>query len=148
MKIILTKDVQGVGSEGEEKNVSDGHARNFLIPRKLAVIATKETANFWERKRKTLEEKRSLELGAKQELAKTLSGGAFAIKVDAGESGKLFGSVTSADIALAVRKSSGIEIDKRDIELPENIKGLGLHEVKVRLHPDVEAKIKIDIQAK
>lgn len=148
MKVILAKNINNLGLEGEEKNISDGYARNYLIPSKLAVEATKETRAQWERKRKAIEERAALEKAAKLELAKKLSEASYAIKVEAGETGKIFGSVTSADIAHVIRSVSGVEVDKKDIDLPENINGLGQHEVRIKLHPEVETKVKIEIEAK
>jgi len=148
MKVILIQDIKGTGKEGLEATVSDGYARNFLIPRKLAVIASPNNKKVWEKKRKIKEEQLMKERTSKQELADKLSAVTVVIKVDAGESGKLFGSVTSSDIALAVRDVSGIEVDKKDIVLADNIKGLGTYEVPIKLHPEVEAKVKVEVVAK
>ena len=148
MKVILTSDIKGTGKEGALVIVSDGFARNHLIPKKLAVPLTKQNAAYFEKKRKLLQKKAALEKAAKLELAKTLGNLAVVIKVDAGESGKLFGSVTSSDIASAVVAASGVVIDKRDVELSDNIKGLGTYEISVKLHPEVSAKVKVEVQAK
>lgn len=148
MKVILASDIKGTGKEGVLVSVSDGYARNFLIPRKLAVLATPANVKVWEKKRKIKEEQLAREKSSKQELADKLAAVTAVIKVDAGESGKLFGSVTSFDIASAVKDASGIEIDKKDVVLPENIKGLGTYEVPIKLHSDVEAKVKVEVVAK
>jgi large subunit ribosomal protein L9 len=145
MKIILTENVIKLGIEGDVKNVSDGYARNFLIPKGVAVLATKQNLALWEKKRKEIEARLAREKADKEELGKKLGELNIAIKVDAGESGKLFGSVTSADIVNAVRDASGIEVDKRGVDLPENIKGIGSYEVSIKLHPEVVAKVKVEV---
>ncbi len=145
MKVILTKDIVKLGKEGDIINVSGGYARNYLIPRKVAVPATGQNLAIWEKKKKNMEAKLAKERKGEEELALKLRDLSVKIKVDTGESGKLFGSVTSADIVEAIKAASGIEIDKRNIELPENIKGIGTYEVPIKLHPEVEAKVKVEI---
>lgn len=148
MEIILIKDVKSLGREGDIKKVADGHARNFLIPTKTAVAATKDNIAHWEKKKAVLEEKRAKQKAEKEETAKTLSEKSFAIKVESGESGKLFGSVTNSDIAHLISSSTGIELDKRDIELHEAIKTVGTYTISVKLYPEVTAKVKLEVQAK
>jgi len=148
MQVILTKDVKGLGLEGDMTNVSDGYARNFLLPRKLSIIADKKNIAIWERKKVQREAAREELKQEKLSLAAKLKDLVLTIKADVGESGKLFGSVTSADIASAIMGSSSLDIDKKDIELPEHIKLVGAYDVLIHLHPEVSAKVKVDVQAK
>jgi len=148
MKIILTKDIDSLGKEGITIEVSNGYARNYLIPRRLAIPATKEAQKFYEKKRKKLEEKLTAQKAELEELAKKLESLELIIRVDAQESGKLFGSVTSSNIAEAIKEALGIEIDRRKIELPEHIKGVGAYEIPIKLHPDVICKVKFKVEAK
>ncbi len=148
MKIILTKDIGGLGKEGETLEVSDGYARNYLIPRGVGVASTSPLQKFYEEKRKKILEKAMKEKEAASELSKKLEALDLTIKVDAHEEGKLFGSVTSADIAFAIEKASGIEIEKRKIDLAEHIKMIGTYEIQVKLHPEVISKIKFKVEAK
>jgi len=148
MKVIVVKDFNKLGFEGEVKDVSDGYARNFLIPRSIVVPATRNNLAAWEKRRKEKEAQLLAEKGKMEELAAKLGGLNVTIKVDAGESGKLFGSVTPQDVADAVREASGTEIDRRSVMLPDNIKGIGTHEVSIRLHPQVSAKVKVEVEAK
>ena len=141
MKVIFLED-------DRTQNVADGYARNYLFPRKLAVISTPQAAAAAEKRRgaKLAEaEKKKEEM---QAVADRLAKLEIVIKVDAGEGGKLFGSVTSADIADAVKKESGIEIDKKKIELEEPLKAVGDHTVTAKLSHDVVAKLKIKVAAK
>jgi len=148
MKVILTETVSKLGKEGDVKKVSDGYARNFLLPRKIAVPATEGNLARWEKKRKEIEARLAQEKAEKEDLAGRLNSLSLAFKVDAGETGKLFGSITSADIVREIKASSGIDVDKKDVDLPENIKSVGAHEVSIRLHPEVTAKVKVEIEAK
>jgi large subunit ribosomal protein L9 len=130
------------------EEVSEGYARNYLIPRKLAVLATPQALAAAEKrkeaKRKELE-KRKEEM---QALAERLSSLEILMEVEAGEEGKLFGSVTAADIVEALRKASGIELDKRKVELTDPIKTVGEYKVSVKLFPEVVASLKVKVLAK
>jgi large subunit ribosomal protein L9 len=148
MEIILTADVKGLGKEGDVKKVSDGYARNFLFPKKSAIPASKGNVAIWGKRKQEFEDKRAKEKGEKEALASKLSELTVAIKVDAGESGKLFGSVTSSDVVHAISSAAGIDVDKRDVEMPEHIKTVGAYTVAIKLHPEVTAKIKLDVQQK
>lgn len=146
MKVILIKDVKGTGKSGEIKDVADGHARNFLIPKGLAKEAT--STNLNEQKAKTLatERRKELEHAAALELAGKLSETTVTINAKAGTKGKLFGSITAKDIAEELAKTQGIKIDKRWIET-DGIKNTGSFELKVWLHPKVSAKLKVNVAA-
>ncbi len=147
MKVILTEDVKAQGKKGQLVDVSDGYARNFLIPKKLAVEAT--AANLAElknaeAKKKLLAEK---ELAAAREAAERLQGCLVVIKRSGGADDKLYGSVGTKDIADAVNEQFGIEIDKRKIILAEPIKNYGSYSVDVKLHAQVTGKINFTVTA-
>ena len=142
MKIILRQDVDSLGMEGQVFDVADGYARNFLIPRGIALEATQQNLKFMEAQRKKIEEKR---LKAKEEAEKaklSLSELVITIAQKAGEEDKLYGSVTSMDIADQLVKR-GIQIDRKRIRLDRPIKTLGEFAVPVKLHPEVTASIKV-----
>lgn len=147
MKVILTQDVKSQGKKGDVINVSDGYANNFLIKKGLAIPATNENMNILKQKNASEEHKRQVELDNAKELKAFLDGKEVVIITKTGEGGKLFGSITSMDIADAVKKNLDTEIDKRKILLKENIKTAGIYEVEIKLHKDVSAKIKVNIKA-
>ncbi|GIP42515.1 50S ribosomal protein L9 [Paenibacillus sp. J45TS6] len=144
MKVIFIKDVKGQGKKGQVKEVSEGYASNFLLPRGLARPATEgnvkvlENQNAAEEKRKQQEKEEAVALGKKLE---TLT---VELKAKAGEGGKLFGAITSKQIAEALGKQ-GYKIDKRKIELDEPIRTLGVTKMSVKLHPDVKATLKVQV---
>jgi large subunit ribosomal protein L9 len=142
MEIILLEDVKGVGKRGERLKVADGYARNFMIPNKLAVASTDAGAAVFaevERQRSRRDQKSRREA---EEAAKKFGNVSVHISVEVGEEDKIFGSVTSADIAEALREQ-GVEVDKRRILLEEPLRQLGVYTVPVKLFQDVEAKIKV-----
>ncbi|WP_434565537.1 50S ribosomal protein L9 [Thermoanaerobacterium thermosaccharolyticum] len=144
MKVILQKDVKGIGKAGDIVNVSDGYGRNYLLPRGLAMDATKSNINILNEKKKALEKKRQKEVEAAQEIAKKLSQETIKLKVKTGENGKLFGSITSKDIQDELNKR-GYDIDKKKINLPDTIKTIGTFNVDVKLYPGIQAKIKVEV---
>jgi large subunit ribosomal protein L9 len=142
MEVILLEDVKGVGRRGEKVKLSPGYARNFMIPNKLAVAASDAGAAIFaeaERQRARRETKTRREA---EEQAKRFANVSVHISVEVGEEDRLFGSVTSADIASALREQ-GIEVDKRKVELEEPLKQLGVYTVPIKLFQDVEAKVKV-----
>ncbi len=143
MKIILLTDVKGVGKKGEVKEVSDGYARNYLIPRGLAVEATEGNLKHLMDEKKQHTEKEERIRKKSEELLKELKKKTWEISVKAGEKGKLFGSLTSGNIAELLQKSSGYEIDKRWIKLKKPIKELGEYEIDLKLPGGVKGKIAI-----
>jgi len=147
MKVILTQDVKSQGKKGDVINVSDGYANNFLIKKGLAVAANNENMNILKQKNASEEHKRQVELDNAKELKGKLDGKEVVLSTKAGEGGKLFGSVTSMDIADAVKKSLGIEVDKRKVLLKDNIKTAEIYEIEIKLHKDVTAKVKVNIKA-
>lgn len=146
MKVILRKDVEKLGKEGDLVEVADGYGRNYLIPKGAADEATPENVRILKRRKK--EEARLAEdkLEDAQEYAENLSKVNVVIKIKAGENGKLFGSVNTKDIAEALEKDHKIKIDKRKIELEEPIKNTGDHMVDVKLHPEVKGQVKVTIE--
>lgn len=146
MKVVLREDVENLGRKGDLLDVADGYGRNFLVPRGLALRATKGAAKqaaAMQRNRAAREER---DRAGAEELAAKLVG-RVELKARAGEGGKLFGSVTAADIAEAVRAQHGVELDRRTIELAEPLKELGAAEVPVRLHPEVVATLAVEVVA-
>jgi large subunit ribosomal protein L9 len=142
MKVILRQNTEGLGQIGEVVDVKDGYARNFLIPRKLAYVALKGNIKALEEEKKTLSKKREQELAAAETLAAELEKVSVTIPVQVGEEDRIFGSVTTQMISDAL-KEKGNEIDKRKIEIDEPIKALGIYSVSIKLHPSVNAKIKV-----
>lgn len=147
MKVILTKDVPSVGKQGDVTNVAEGYARNFLFPRKLAIEASKANLQNIERQHALEERMKEKRVAVAQEAAGKLTGKTFTINAKVGSGSKLFGSITTGDIAEAVKAQSGIDLDKRKINLPKPIKTLGSHEVPVQLHRDVVAKLNLEVVA-
>ncbi|NLP36956.1 MAG: 50S ribosomal protein L9 [Firmicutes bacterium] len=142
MKVILLQDVKSLGKKGEIKEVADGYARNYLMPRKLAVEATASRLKEQEELQKQQEDKEAKILAAAKKQAAQLAGRKFEIAMRVGEGGRLFGSVTSGDLAEILQKQ-GFEINKRKIELPDNIKGTGTYPVRIKLHPEVDVTVEL-----
>lgn len=147
MKIVLRKDVKKLGLKGEVVEAADGYARNYLIPRGLAVEATKQKIKEIkekEAKKNRLENEKRAEA---KDLKSKLEAEKFVVKVKAGDNGRLFGSVNTKDIAEAAA-ANGYNIDKRKIELNDSLKSLGMHKVVVKLYDDIKADLKINIKEK
>jgi large subunit ribosomal protein L9 len=144
MKVILRSDITNIGCQGEIKEVAPGFARNYLVPQKLVMEATPCNLKIWEREKVKLAKQREEIISAVREIASKMEVAKFSIKVKVGENGKFFGSITHANIS-KVLKEEGFEVNKRDILLSANIKELGHYEINVRLHPEVVAKIKLDV---
>ncbi|HOK62768.1 MAG TPA: 50S ribosomal protein L9 [Soehngenia sp.] len=147
MKVILLKDVKGLGKAGDLVNSKDGYARNFLFPKNLAIEANEENLKKWEERKKEEAKKIEQEIEAANELKTRLENTTVTLKVKTGSQGRLFGSITSLDVANALKEQYGIDIDKRKIELKENIKSLGEFEAEVKLYQDIIAKLKINVVA-
>lgn len=145
MKLILLEDVKGVGKKGDLINKSDGYALNFLIPKKLAVEATKANINELELKKKSDEKRRKEEFEEAQKLGNELKDKVVKVSVKAGENGKVFGSVTNKEIAAALLAQTGIDVDKKKITFDEPIKMVGRRIVKVKLHPQVTIEMAVEI---
>ena len=147
MKIVLREDVDNLGRKGDLLDVADGYARNFLVPRGLALKATKGIVRQSESMRRNRAAREERDRGAADELAARLMGTKIELRARAGEGGKLFGSVTASDVADAVSAQTGVELDRRKIELDEPLKELGPADVVVRLHPEVVATISVEVVA-
>lgn len=147
MKIVLREDVESLGHKGDLVDVADGYARNFLVPRGLALKATRGGIAQAEAMRRNRSAREERDRGAAQELAGKLTASKIVVTAHAGEGGKLFGSITSTDIADAIAKQAGAEIDRRWIQLAEPIKELGELEIPVRLHADVTASVQVEVVA-
>ena len=144
MEIILRDHVEHLGTRGQIVEVADGYARNYLLPRKLALLATEANKKRVERERKIAEVRESEERGAAEAIATRLAALELSFTRKVGETEHLFGSVTSQDIADAV-KAKGFDVDKRKILLPDAIKALGEFTVPVRLHRDVTTQLKVTV---
>lgn len=145
MKVILQKDVKDVGRVGELVNVSEGFARNFLFPRKLAAEATEKRVKEYEHLKRVAETKKKKALAERQEMLNKINGTTVTFKLAAGETDKLFGTVTTNDISKELQKM-GHSIDRRDIVLDEPIKVLGQHKAVIRYSEGLEAKIQIAVE--
>ncbi len=146
MKVILLKDVKGTGKAGAVAEVSDGYAQNFLIPKGLAKIATAGTINAAKMAEAAEKHKKQVEAETAKELAKTLNGRVVTVKAKCGESGRLFGAITSKEIAEAAAAQLGHAFDKKKVELSGNIKELGTYDVPVRLYAETVTTLKVVIE--
>ncbi|TLS35153.1 50S ribosomal protein L9 [Pseudalkalibacillus caeni] len=144
MKVIFLQDVKGKGKKGEVKNVADGYARNHLLPNNLAVEANKGNVKTLEAKKRSDDKKAEEELNEAKKLKEEIESLEVNIPQKSGEGGRLFGSVTSKNIAEALKKKK-IKIDKRKIELAEPIRSLGYTNVPIKLHPEVTATVKVHV---
>lgn len=145
MKIILTEDVKKVGKKGDILEVKDGYARNALLPKGLAIEANAVTLNQRKLEQKSEDKRKQAELDAAKQIEETLKDKEIKIPIKTGEGGKIFGSVTSKEIAETIKKETGIEIDKKKIQLKEAIKSLGSQKIAIKLHPKVTADITVVI---
>lgn len=143
MKVILTQDVKKVGKKGELIEVKDGYARNALFPKGLAVEANAVNLNQRKLEQKSEDKRKQQELDDAQAIANTINDKEVKLTVKVGEGGKVFGSVTSKEIAEALQKEYGVKIDKKKIQLKEAIKGLGGQKVSIKLHPSVTATVSV-----
>jgi len=147
VKVVLRDDVDNLGHKGDLVEVADGYARNFLVPRGMAMAATRGVVRQSEAMRRSRAVREARDRDAATELAAQLTGARFEVKARAGEGGKLFGSVTSAEITAVVEAQLGIELDRRKVELAEPLKELGPAEITVRLHPEVPATLQVEVVA-
>ncbi|GAA2869369.1 50S ribosomal protein L9 [Pseudonocardia halophobica] len=148
MKLILTADVPNLGAPGDIVEVKDGYGRNYLLPRQFAIVATRGAEKQVEQIRRAQKARQIRDLGHAQEVAGSLKELSVTVKAKAaGDSGRLFGSVTSAQIVDAVRAAGGPALDRHAVEIGEQIKSVGTHPVKVRLHPEVTADLQVAVVA-
>ena len=146
MKVILLENVKSLGKKGEIVNVNDGYARNFILPKKLGVEATGKNLNDLKLQKNNEKKVAQENLDAAKELAAELSAGKDELAIKVGEGGRTFGSVSSKEIAVAVKDQMQLDIDKKKIQLKESIKSLGTHIVTVKLHPEVSAELKVVVK--
>lgn len=146
MKVILLEDVKGLGKKGDLVNAKDGYVRNFLFPKNLVIEATEGNLKVLKDKKKSEENKKKAEYEKALKLKETIEKVDIEIKRKAGEGGKLFGSITSKDIAEVLKSKYNIDLDKRKIVLQDNIKSIGVTTVEVKIHQDVSAIIKIKVE--
>ena len=143
MKVILTSDVEKLGKAGEMVNAKTGFARNFLLPNKLAVQATKENIKIWEEKQAELRAIERENIKNANELKEKIENTKVKIIAKTGEGDRLFGSITSMDIEKALKDQHGLDIDKKKIEMKDNIKSLGTFNVIVKVYPDINANLEV-----
>ena len=147
MKIILQKPVEKLGVPGDLVEVADGYARNYLMPRGLAIQASKGAVKHSESLRRAHDQRVAKGRAEAEALAARLTAAPLKVQARAGEEGKLFGSITAVDLAGVIEGAVGEPIDRHDIKLGEPIRSLGVHEVRVRLHPEVDVALSIEVEA-
>ena len=147
MKVILTQDIKGVGKKDEIINANDGYARNFLLPRKLAVEANSQNMSLLQGRKDSASFKKEQEKETALKLQEQLTKIVLKIKVKAGENGKIFGSVTSKEISAELKNQYKIDIDKKKILLKDSIKETGIFNIEVKLYEGIIGKLKIQIMA-
>lgn len=145
MKVILLQDVKSLGKKGEIVNVNDGYARNFILPKKLGVEANNKNLNELKLQKKKEEKIAQENLDAAKQLKEKIEAGKVVLSIKVGEGGRTFGSVSSKEIAAAVKDQMGLDVDKKKIQLKEAIKTLGMHPVPVKLHTEVTAELKVSV---
>ena len=145
MKVILLQDVKGVGKKDEVVNASDGYARNFLFPKKLAVEATPGAMKGIEKMRKAEADREAERRAQASAVAEKLRGKAINMTAKTGAQGRLYGSITSAEVAAELKKQHGVEIDKRDIKC-DNIRTVGDVEIEVRVYKDISARMTVHVE--
>ena len=147
MKVVLRDDVEKLGQQGDVVDVADGYARNFLVPKGFAIKATKGIEDQAASMRRSRDLKDATDRGAAEEIAKTLVPAVITITAKASGEGKLFGSVTAADVVEAVEAQTGVVLDRRALSLDEQIKTVGTHSVPAKLHSDVQFQITVEVSA-
>jgi large subunit ribosomal protein L9 len=147
MKLILLSDVKALGKKGQLVDVAEGYARNFLLPRNLATEASKGALTMLTEQKKAQQKREALQLAQTQEIAKLLESKPVAVRAKAGGNGKLFGTVTNADIAAAISQLFSVDVDKHKIEVKNNIKALGTYPVEIRLGKNIVAKTTVSVVA-
>ena len=146
MKVILLQDVKALGKKGEIVNVNDGYARNYILPKKIGVEANGKNLNDLKLQKGNEAKMAKEHLEVAKKLAEELQEGSVELAIKVGEGGKAFGSVSSKEIAQAVKEQMNLDIDKKKIQLKEAIKALGTHTVPIKLHPEVTAELKVIVK--
>ncbi len=145
MEIVLLEDVKSLGKKGQIVKVNEGYARNFILPKKLGVEATPKNLNDLKLQKANADKLAAQQLQAAKELGEKLEKSAVTLSIKAGDNGKAFGSVSGKEIAKAVQDQLGLDVDKKKLVLPEPLKTFGTHEVPVKLHRDVTAKLAVKV---
>lgn len=145
MDIVLLEDVKALGKKGQIVKVNDGYARNFILPKKLGVEANSKNLNDLKLQKANSDRIAAEQLAAAQELGARIEKSSITLSIKAGEGGKAFGSVSGKEIARAIEDQLGIEVDKKKLVLPEPLKTFGTHQVPVKLHKDVTAKLAVKV---
>ncbi len=145
MKVILLEDVKSLGKKGEIVNVSDGYARNYVLPKKIGVEANSANMNDLKLQKQNADKVAQEQLEAARQLAEALETKEVVLKMRSGEGGRAFGSISSKEIAAAAKQQCALELDKKKIQLPEAIKALGVYEVSIKLHPKVTGKLRVKV---
>ena len=148
MKVILTEDVKSLGKKGDIVNVNDGYARNFILPKKLGLEATSKNLNDLKLQKQNDEKVAQEKLDAAKALAEEIKEKSITVKIQAGVEGKVFGSISSKEIATEAKKQLNMDIDKKKIVIPDAIKSLGTYNVNIKLHKDVTATLAVKVEAK
>ncbi len=147
MKVILTQDIKSVGKKGQIINASDGYARNFLLPKKMAVVADATNLNELKTKQEANKYRKDMSLASAKELAEKMKAYELIFKIKAGENGKTFGSVTAKDICEKLNEQYFVEVDKKKVMLSEAIKTVGIFSIEIKLYEGVSGKIKVRVEA-
>lgn len=147
MKVILTQDVKSIGKKGQVIDASDGYARNYLIPKKLAVLADSKNMNELKTKQEANKYKKDMSMAAAKEVSEKMKKFEIKFKLKAGENGKIFGSVTSKDIADELNKKYFVEVDKKKVMLDEAIKNLGIYNIEIKLFEGISGTLKVVVEA-
>ena len=147
MKVMLLKDIKGTGKKDQIIEVSDGFGRNYLLPRKLAVEATNEAVNSIENSKSAAKHREDVKKNEAEQAARELKGKTVTVKVRAGENGRLYGSITTQEIADALKAQHGVELDKRKIEVEGKVTSVGQTSITIKLYPGVAAKMNLVIEA-
>lgn len=145
MKIVLLQDVKALGKKGTVVEVSEGYARNFLLPKKLGAPATADNLNTLKLQKANEERVAAAELAETKDIAAKIEAGSVTVAIKGGENGKTYGSVSTKEIADAAKKQLGLDIDKKKIVLAEPLKTFGTHEAVIKLHREVQAKLKVKV---
>jgi len=145
MEVVLLEDVKSLGKKGQIVKVNDGYARNFILPKKLGIEANAKNLNDLKLQKANAEKIAAEQLQAAKELAAKLAESSVTLSIKAGEGGKAFGSVSSKEIAKAITDQLGLDIDKKKLVLPEALKTFGTHEVPIKLHKEVTAKLAVKV---
>ena len=146
MEVVLLEDVKALGKKGQIVKVNDGYARNFILPKKLGIEATSKNLNDLKLQKANADKIAAEQLQAAKDLAADLAEKSITLSIKAGEGGKVFGSVSSKEIATAFKEQCDVDIDKKKIQLTDAIKAFGTYEVPVRLHQQVTGKLKVKVE--